>query len=141
MTCVFHIRKEQKIPAWKENGFDKTLSFEENDRKIQSIEINRKTENELLINFHLKDRLVSVEAGFENWITQEAVFDDPHHFLNSFSYAFKDDKTLVIKQYWLNMSGYDIYTLHFQDDSVNGMIITSVKLGGAVPIELSGNIQ
>ena len=121
--------------------FDKTLSFEENDRKIQSIEINRKTENELLINFHLKDRLVSVEAGFENWITQEAVFDDPHHFLNSFSYAFKDDKTLVIKQYWLNMSGYDIYTLHFQDDSVNGMIITSVKLGGAVPIELSGNIQ
>lgn len=52
-----------------------------------------------------------------------------------------DDKTLVIKQYWLNMSGYDIYTLHFQDDSVNGMIITSVKLGGAVPIELSGNIQ
>ena len=121
--------------------FDKTLSFEENDRKIQSIEINRKTENELLIYFHLKDRLVSVEAGFENWITQEAVFDDPHHFLNSFSYAFKDDKTLVIKQYWLNMSGYDIYTLHFQDDSVNGMIITSVKLGGAVPIELSGNIQ
>lgn len=121
--------------------FDKTLSFEENDRKIQSIEINRKTENELLINFHLKDRLVSVEAGFENWITQEAVFDDPNHFLNSFSYAFKDDKTLVIKQYWLNMSGYDIYTLHFQDDSVNGMIITSVKLGGAVPIELSGNIQ
>ena len=121
--------------------FDKTLSFEENDRKIQSIEINRKTENELLINFHLKDRMVSVEAGFENWITQEAVFDDPHHFLNSFSYAFKDDKTLVIKQYWLNMSGYDIYTLHFQDDSVNGMIITSVKLGGAVPIELSGNIQ
>ena len=121
--------------------FDKTLSFEENDRKIQSIEINRKTENELLINFHLKDRMVSVEAGFENWITQEAVFDDPHHFLNSFSYAFKDDKTLVIKQYWLNMSGYEIYTLHFQDDSVNGMIITSVKLGGAVPIELSGNIQ
>ena len=103
--------------------------------------LTRKTENELLINFHLKDRLVSVEAGFENWITQEAVFDDPHHFLNSFSYAFKDDKTLVIKQYWLNMSGYDIYTLHFQDDSVNGMIITSVKLGGAVPIELSGNIQ
>ena len=48
--------------------FDKTLSFEENDRKIQIIEINRKTENELLINFHLKDRLVSVEAGFENWI-------------------------------------------------------------------------
>ena len=60
--------------------FDKTLSYEENDRKIQSIEINRKTENELLINFHLKDRLVSVEAGFENWITQEAVFDDPPSF-------------------------------------------------------------
>ena len=121
--------------------FDKTLSFEENDREIQSIKINRKTENVLLINFYLKDKQVSVEAGFENWITQEAVFDDPHHFLNSFSYAFKDDKTLVIKQYWLNMSGYDTYTLHFQDGSVNGMIITSVKLGGAVPVELSGNIQ
>ena len=23
MTCVFHIRKEQKIPAWKENGLIK----------------------------------------------------------------------------------------------------------------------
>ena len=100
MTCVFHIRKEQKIPAWKENGLIK-----------------------------------------HSPLKKMPVFDDPHHFLNSFSYAFKDDKTLVIKQYWLNMSGYDIYTLHFQDDSVNGMIITSVKLGGAVPIELSGNIQ
>lgn len=62
-------------------------------------------------------------------------------FLIAFLMHSNDDKTLVIKQYWLNMSGYDIYTLHFQDDSVNGMIITSVKLGGAVPIELSGNIQ
>lgn len=43
-----------------------------------------KTENELLINFHLKDRLVSVEAGFENWITQEAVFDDGLIFLIAF---------------------------------------------------------
>ena len=52
MTCVFHNPEgDKKFLHWKENGLIKHSPFEENDRKIQSIEINRKTENELLINF------------------------------------------------------------------------------------------
>lgn len=39
------------------------------------------------------------------------------------------------------MSGYDVYTLHCQEDVISGMIVTSVKLGGAVPVELIGKLQ
>lgn len=124
------------FPAGKENSslegtlFGKTIMFDENERDIFSVKIDRAGKNELLISFQLKDRQVTVKAGFEKWMTQNVIFDDPRHFLNSFAYAFADDKTLILKQYWLNMSGYDTYTLHYQGDVVNGMIITSVKLGG-----------
>ena len=135
------------FPAGKENSslegtlFGKTIMFDENERDIFSVKIDRAGKNELLISFQLKDRQVTVKAGFEKWMTQNVIFDDPRHFLNSFAYAFADDKTLILKQYWLNMSGYDTYTLHYQGDVVNGMIITSVKLGGAVPVELAGKVQ
>ena len=119
----------------------KTIVFEENERGIREIEINKVSEKELKICFCIKDTTVNVYAGFEKWITQEAVFDDEKHFLHSFSYAYADDKTLVIKQYWLNMSGYDVYIFHCQEDNINGIITTSVKLGGAVPIELAGKLQ
>lgn len=123
----------------KLNG--KTIVFEENERGIHALEIQKTAGDELMLGFHMGDRFVSVRAGFGKWISQEAVFDDELHFLHGFSYAYADDRTLVIKQYWLNMSGYDTYTLHCQGDTVNGMIITSVKLGGAVPVELSGKLQ
>lgn len=119
----------------------KQIIFEENERGICAMSIGRVSEHELKLTFQMKDTAVDVYAGYEKWITQEAVFDDQKHFQHSFSYAYADSKTLVVKQYWLNMSGYDVYTLHCQGDTVNGMITTSVKLGGAVPVELTGRIQ
>lgn len=130
-----------KTSTLEEKLAGKTIVFEENDRGIREIEINKTKEEELALCFRLKDRTVNVRAGFKKWITQEAIFDEKLHFLHSFSYAYADDKTLLIKQYWLNMSGYDVYTLHCQEDTVSGMIITSVKLGGAVPVELSGKLR
>lgn len=130
-----------KTSALEEKLAGKTIVFEENERGICEMEINKTEEEELDLCFRMKDRTVNVHAGFEKWITQEAVFDDKLHFLHSFSYAYADDKTLVIRQYWLNMSGYDVYTLHCQEDTVNGMITTSVKLGGAVPVELAGKLR
>ena len=135
------------FPTGKENSnqedtwFGKTIVFEENEQGISSMKIDREGKNKLLISFQLKDEKVTVKAGFETWVTQNVVFDDPRHFTSSFAYAFADDKTMILKQYWLNMSGYDTYTLHCQGDIVNGMIITSVKLGGAVPVELAGKVQ
>lgn len=119
----------------------KTIFFEKNERGISKIEIKKKADDELAICFYIAERIIPVYAGFKKWITQKAIFDDNLHSLQSFSYAYADDKTLVIKQYWLNMSGYDVYTLHCQEDVISGMIVTSVKLGGAVPVELIGKLQ
>ncbi len=135
------------FPAGKETSpledawFGKTIVFQKNEHEISEMNITRTAEKEIRILFRMGEKEVEVHAGYEKWITQNAVFDDPRHFMNSFAYAFADDNTLIWKQYWLNMSGYDTYMLHYQGDVVNGMIITSVKLGGTVPVELAGRVQ
>lgn len=140
-TLVLPFPSGAAASALEERLNGRTIAFEENERRIREIKITKRDGNELELCFRMKDRTVNVRAGFEKWITQEAVFDDRRHFLQSFSYAWADDKTLVLKQYWLNMSGYDVYTLHCQGDVVNGIITTSVKLGGAAPVELAGKLR
>ena len=131
-------RVSSALEGWL-NG--KTIVFEKNERGIQKMQIKKIADDELSICFYIEEQKIQVRAGFKRWITQEAIFNDERHFQQSFSYAYADDRTLVIKQYWLNMSGYDVYTLHCQDNIVNGIIVTSVKLGGAVPMELTGKLQ
>ena len=56
------------FPAGKENSslegtlFGKTIMFDENERDIFSVKIDRAGKNELLISFQLKDRQVTVKA-------------------------------------------------------------------------------
>lgn len=119
----------------------KTVFLQENERKLTSLKIERVDAETLKITFGVDGKAIEVLAGYEKWIDKEAVFDDVLHHVHSFSYGFADDKTLVIKQYSMNLSGYDVYTLHFYEDTMNGIITTSVKLGGAVPVELTGTMR
>ncbi len=86
--------------------------------------------------FHLMERGENIDLWFG-----EAVFDAPQHCMHSFSYAFEDDNTLVFKQYCLNTSGYTVYKFCCSGESIEGVVKTSVKAGGAIAFTLQGKLM
>ncbi len=124
----------------EEEFFEKRIVFEENESGICELEIDRISEKEIAISFQMNERKMTAAAGFENWISGEAVFDAPQHCTNSFSYAFEDDNTLLLKQYCLNTSGYTVYKFCCSGESIEGVIKTSVKVGGTIPLTLQGKL-
>lgn len=130
----------ERVSELEEKISEKVIAFEENECGLQEMTLKRTGSRELTIRMQVNGKLVEVQAGFGKWISQEAVFDDKLHFLHSFSYSYNEENNLLLKHYPLNMSGYELYTLHFEGETVNGIMTTSVKLGGTLPVYLSGKI-
>ena len=70
------------FPAGKETSpledawFGKTIVFQKNEHEISEMNITRTAEKEIRILFRMGEKEVEVHAGYEKWITQNAVFDD-----------------------------------------------------------------
>ncbi len=125
--------------AEKEKQFlGKRYVLEDNEAQIKAMRFDRRASDLLEIAFELSDKEITAVAGYKRWINQELVFDDVLHHSHSFSYAFENEDTLIIKQYLLNTSAFDQYVIHFGEDHMKGVLTTSVKLGGSKPIILNG---
>lgn len=121
--------------------FDRRITFAENDRSLEALTFSRAGENKIKIIFEMPGKTIEAYAGHMYWESAELVFDDELHHSHSFSYAFTAPDTLEIKQYLLNASAYDHYTITFNRGAVQGVVTTSVKLGGSIPTELTGTIE
>ena len=121
--------------------FNRHIVLRENDRNLQGLYLTRKAADEIEIIFTLPEQTVSVRAGYHRWIYADTIFDNPLHHEHSFSYAWQDEHTLVIRQYLLNTSAYDQFTLHFEGAHLTGEAITTVKIGGTHPTPLDGIIE
>lgn len=137
LPCV----EGEKASGQERALFDRRITLEENDRGISGLTFSRAGENKIKITFEMLDKTIEAYAGYQHWESAELVFDDELHHSHSFSYAFSAPNTLEIKQYLLNTSAYDRYTVTFENGAVRGVVTTSVKLGGSVPTELTGTIE
>lgn len=131
--------KGQSADSMRETAFlGKRYVLEDNDARIRSMRINRTGSDEIEVIFELPGKEVTALAGYQRWISQELVFDEELHHSHSFSYAFENEDTLIIKQYLLNTSAFDQYVIHFDARRMEGVLTTSVKLGGSKPVTLNG---
>ncbi len=121
--------------------FDKKFVLENNDSNINALCISRTAPDTLKIVFEIYGKKIEAAAGYKHWINQELIFEEELHHSHSFSYAFEDEYTLVIKHYLLNTSGFDQYVLKFNDGHMDGVVTTSVKLGGSEPVNLVGKVE
>ena len=121
--------------------FSHRVTLAENDRNLDALAFSRVNADTIKIVFEMQGRTIEAFAGYKRWVSAELVFDDELHHSHSFSYAFTSPDTLEIKQYLLNTSAYDRYTITFGHGSVRGAVTTSVKLGGSEPTELAGTIK
>lgn len=129
-----------EIASEAENDFfGRRFVLEDNDSPIQALCISRTAPDTLKILFEMPEKEVTAMAGHHRWVNQELIFEDPLHHSHSFSYGFEDPHTLIIKHYQLNTSGFDQYVLKFDNGHMDGVVTTSVKLGGSEPVRLTGN--
>lgn len=98
--------------------FERTYEFESNSCKVNAIQFTRKNEDNIQICINFEEEYVILDAGYKKWITTEATLDIPMHTLHSFSYAWKDEKTLILIQYLLNSSYSKFYEFNFYDNEV-----------------------
>lgn len=131
----------ERASVLEEKIFCRKIALEENAYHLDALTFSRVDEDRIRIVFEMQGRTIETSAGYQRWESAELVFDDELHHSHSFSYAFEQEDRLVIKQYLLNTSAFDRYVLNFRGDRVEGTIHTTVKIGGAVPTELTGTMN
>lgn len=102
----------------EEGFFGKKYAFDSNSYKVSSIQFTRKNENTIQIRMNYEGEDVVVDAGYKKWLTTEAPLDTPMHTMHSFSYAWKDESTLLLVQYMLNSSYSKFYEFRLTGDGV-----------------------
>lgn len=120
-----------KVFSLKEkNILERQYTFEDNIYHINNIKITRIDKNTLEITMVYKGRQIIFNAAYNKWITTEAELDTPMHRFHSFTYGWKDENILELKQYIKNSSYYKIYTLIFKDNSMTLSIKQNISLYG-----------
>lgn len=114
----------------------------ESDTGISKIRISRENGDSIRIRLIIKEKTVSFEAGYRNWMTTEdGSLDSDLHSLHSWTYGWKEEGRLLVKQYMCNTMYYRMWDFRFIEDKLKLTITQNIAIGGKCDWEFEGNVQ
>lgn len=113
--------------------FGRKYKFKANVYKMYTIQFVRKNKDTIQVSINFAGKQIKFDTGYKKWITTKAYLDTPMHTLHSFSYAWKDQNTLILIQYLLNSSYSKFYEVKFYDNEIKMSIQLNETLYGQKP--------
>lgn len=120
------------------NVYNKNYILEENEEGYESVCFSQKEKDVLLLEWRINGCLFSLNAGYQNWITQESDIEPQPNYIHSLSYAWISESVLVVMQYQLNQPSGRRYQFTFRGEEIQFTQYLQPKLSEETSRMISG---